>query len=106
MKHTTKLSKAPSVLLLASLALAACTPANSDYFTKVNPTAPAALNDSCGASAYQHLVGQPLTALASVTIPDPKRIIEPGSAVTMDFVAERLDIRLDVTDHISDITCG
>jgi hypothetical protein len=62
--------------------------------------------DTCGASAMQDLVGKPFSALAAMTFPETTRLIRPGMAVTMDFLAERLNITLDETGAIASVTCG
>lgn len=88
MKHT-------AILLPAVLALVACqTPA---------PTLPGP--DACGASGYQSLVGRPL---AAVTLPADvnTRVIEPDSAVTLDYKPERLNIRLNEEGRIVEVYCG
>ena len=63
------------------------------------------VEDACGASRYQGLVGSPL---AAVTLPADlgARIIRPGDAVTMDFNAERMNIDLDAEGRIVRVHCG
>ncbi len=65
--------------------------------------APAA-QDTCGASAYQNLIGQ--DAVVELSLPEPKRSYRLGDAVTQDFVPARLNIVLDDTDTITAINCG
>ncbi|MEO1704828.1 MAG: I78 family peptidase inhibitor [Pseudomonadota bacterium] len=36
----------------------------------------------------------------------PVRVIRPGTAVTMDFIATRLNIFLDDTDTVTRVSCG
>lgn len=82
----------PKTLVAAGFLLAACQP------TEGPP-------DTCGAEGYQWLVGQ---QLAAVTLPAKAemRIIEPGMAVTMDYKADRMNVRLDETGAIMSVTCG
>lgn len=62
--------------------------------------------DTCAAAGIQHLVGQDVSALAAVLLPEPVRIIRPDEAVTMDFNPARTNIRLDGNERIVEITCG
>lgn len=87
--------KMPIVLvLLAAPLLAACQPA------AVPPAA-----DACGAAGYQSLTG---ALLAAVTLPADldARIIQPDSAMTLEYRAERLNIRVDDAGRIIAVTCG
>jgi hypothetical protein len=60
--------------------------------------------DTCNAGAYQGLIGQ--DAVVDLSLPDPKRTYRLGDPVTLDFVPERLNIKLDDTDTIVAIDCG
>lgn len=60
--------------------------------------------DTCNASAYQYLLGQP--ADATNQLPQPKRVYHITDAVTQDYVAERLNAVLDDSGTIGAITCG
>ena len=62
--------------------------------------------DACGASGYAGLIGQSKNVLAAMTFPAPMRVIEPGSAITMDYNAERLNIDLDESGNIARVWCG
>ena len=68
--------------------------------------APAAVPDTCGAARFDYLVGQPQSALAGVAFPDGTRIIPPDSAVTLDFVAERLNVAVDGNAEVERVYCG
>lgn len=70
--------------------------------------APASGNpdDTCAAAGIQNLVGQDVSALAAVLLPEPVRVIGPDDMVTMDFNPARTNIRLDENDRIVEITCG
>ena len=84
-------------LLLTFLALlSACAPETVDP----------AVEDTCGASGLEHLVGQDMSALAAMTFPDTMRFIAPDTAITMDFQAERLNFDLDKAGVITRIWCG
>lgn len=62
--------------------------------------------DACGASALQGLVGQPEAVLQGITPAGPLRVIRPGQAVTMDYIAARLNVSLDAAGLIVRINCG
>lgn len=61
--------------------------------------------DACGASGLADVIGQPL---AAVTWPADlnTRVIPPGTAVTFDFVPDRLNVRLDADGNITGLDCG
>ncbi|QBF30300.1 I78 family peptidase inhibitor [Thalassococcus sp. S3] len=61
--------------------------------------------DTCGASGYQSLIGQPI---AAVTLPADlnMRIVGPGDIVTMEYDASRLNFETDEMGVIQRVTCG
>lgn len=62
--------------------------------------------DACGASGLQFLVGKESSALSAYE-PGPKlRIIEFGTAVTMDYFADRLNIELGEDGRVTRVYCG
>lgn len=80
----------------------------SCQFTPNRPQDTPAKNvkDACGASALQVLVGM---RASEIDLKDHKgdvRIIGPDTAVTMDYVPERLNISTDANGAIKRITCG
>ena len=90
-------------IVIAAMVLAGC--------TTVGPEAPsAAPQGSCNAAAVQDLVGKPLAAAQA----DAKRragaavvrSYETGSALTMDYRADRLNIETDATGTIVKLSCG
>jgi hypothetical protein len=60
--------------------------------------------DTCNAAAYAGLIGQ--DAVTALAIPEPKREYRLGRPVTSDYVADRVNIKLDGTDVIVAIDCG
>ena len=60
--------------------------------------------DTCNAAAYQGMIGQ--DAASALALPEPKRLVGPMDAVTMDFNAQRLNVGLDDTDTITGFSCG
>lgn len=84
------------IALVAPLALAACLAEE-----------PAAMpeDDACGASALQHLVGQPKSVLDGMTFAPGTRILPPDAAMTMDFRPDRLNIFIDENGLIERLQC-
>ncbi len=62
--------------------------------------------DECGASALQGLVGQSAEILQTMRFGQNVRVIQPGMAVTMDFLPDRLNIWIAEGDVIERVTCG
>lgn len=93
MKHTSGL------LLAATLLLSACVEP-----LPVPPVDPGP--DACGASELQYLVGRPGVVLDGMRFSQDVRVIQYGTAVTMDYSATRLNFWLDRRDVIERVTCG
>lgn len=94
--------KAPAAAALL-LALAGCLPAAEN----AGETGPAAAaQDACGAVALQSLVGTSVGELDPATLPEPRRIIFPGQAVTMDYVEGRLNVEIGADDRVARVFCG
>ncbi|MEM7491111.1 MAG: I78 family peptidase inhibitor [Pseudomonadota bacterium] len=83
-----------ALAVMGMVALAACRPAEEPGG-----------EDACGAAGYGSLVG---TNIAAVSLPASlnHRVIGPDTAVTMDFIAERLNIRVDGDGVITELDCG
>lgn len=94
----TRIHAAAGAALLA--ALAACAPGEQ------TAEVAAASGDACGAAGRQALVGTSVGALDSATLPENRRIIFPGQAVTRDFQAERLNVEIGADDRIARVYCG
>lgn len=90
-------------VLLSPLVIAACVAgvASPDSGGITPPPA-----GTCGAPALQGLIGQSETVLQAMTFAVPVRIIHPGTAVTMDYREDRLNIEIDAGGKISHIRCG
>ena len=93
--------KAPFMLVLP-LVLMACIPPEPGPQYPVDPVP----MDQCGAADLQGLVGQSARVLQTMRFGQTMRIIRPGMAVTMDFVANRLNIWIAEGDVIERVTCG
>ncbi|MFN3936352.1 MAG: I78 family peptidase inhibitor [Gemmobacter sp.] len=87
-----------SLPLAATLVLAACEA----------PLTPPAIDnpDACGASGLQYLVGQRLAAFDGVEVRGPVRVIAPGTAVTMDYRTDRLNLETNRRNRITRVYCG
>lgn len=94
-----------AALILPIAALSACVPATT-LPTRPAPPAAAPVVDACGAAELQDLVGQPQAAASAITFAVPVRIIQPGSAVTMDFREDRLNVEVGTDGNIARIFCG
>jgi Peptidase inhibitor I78 family len=92
-------------LVLLALALAGCKPVASPGFDRLPPE-PAPDANACGADAMQDLVGKDKSVFAAMTFPVGTRIIEPGTAITEDFSASRLNFDLDAKGRITRVWCG
>lgn len=78
------------------LILAACLPSDGEETVA---------EDTCGAAAFEHLVGQPLDEAffgAALNM----RIIRPGDFVTMDVNPQRLNVQVDEGGVIERVYCG
>ena len=91
-----------SVLLLAACSGAAPPPGDA---RDVTPEPDAARDDPCGAADYAGLVG---ANVAAVTLPANlnHRVIYPDTAVTMDFVPERLNVEVTADGTVVRLRCG
>lgn len=90
--------------LLICLPLMAC--AASGPQGSGAPRVPDANADTCNAGKYAYLVGADRDVLEKTLILQPVRIVTPGQAVTMDFLATRLNIALDEKETVVRLSCG
>lgn len=106
--------------LLAGTALMACSPSSDPAMTPAEtpstmdqsattpaPPMPAdpATADACGADRYADLVGKPITDPGVPGESADVRYIRPGTQVTMDFRADRLNIDIDANEMITGFRC-
>lgn len=103
---------AGSALVLA-LAACAATPSASTPTPASETATPATPSPSgaCDAAHAQWALGKPATAdtIERVRIDSHSRVVRvlhPGQIITMEFSAERVDIRVDGNNAILAITCG
>jgi Peptidase inhibitor I78 family len=88
--------------LILPLMVAACVENEID---PQNPIDPLPI-DECGAAELQGLVGQSARVLLTMRFGQNVRVIQPGMAVTMDFLPDRLNIWIAEGDVIERVTCG
>jgi hypothetical protein len=94
--------------LIGLFALAACTtaesaspPSNSPPNTAEEATA----QDTCHASQWRQYVGRPASEIDRSQLPARARVIMPGQMITMDFAAERLNIRVGPDGKVTEVGC-
>jgi hypothetical protein len=92
----------------AAAMLAACASAPSAPAVPDAPDAaiPSSANDTCGASMYAELIGKPIDGQG---VPGESRLnrrILPGTQVTMDYIAQRMNMEADAAGMIRKINCG
>jgi hypothetical protein len=93
--------------LMFALAMAACTSAPAPApVDKPNDGLPAAENDTCGAGMYANLIGKPIDGPGVPSSSRLYRHILPGTQVTMDYTAQRMNIEADAEGVIRKINCG
>lgn len=86
------------LLLLPICLLAGCVETEA-------PASPQPQADTCHASRFQGLLGQPRAVLDSMKLPPATRVIGPNDAVTMDFRTDRLNFEIDSNAVIAKIGC-
>ena len=64
------------------------------------------LGDSCGVAGFAGLIGQTGEIARLIELDQPMRVIDPDSAVTMDFRPDRINFILDEDDVILRVECG
>ncbi|WP_424938900.1 I78 family peptidase inhibitor [Aliiroseovarius sp. S253] len=64
-----------------------------------------ATDDLCGAEQLKYLVGQDAGDLSGLELPENRRIVRPGMAVTADFQPDRLNIGIDQDNVIERLWC-
>ncbi len=96
--------------LILPVFLAACTggyvPPEVPASPQPSSESPLPALDTCEASNFAGLIGQPATELEKVLIIRMVRVIRPGDAVTMDMRAERINFEVSGDETIERIFCG
>jgi len=97
---------AATVLLLLSMAACASPPAAVNAPSDPDAALPVPSNDTCGASMYGELIGKPIDGPGVPGEGRLNRLIRPGMQVTMDYIAQRMNIEADAAGLIRKINCG
>ena len=103
------------LMSLALTALAACgstnTPAETETPAAEAPVAApanateATAQDTCGASRFTHLIGTQAAQINRASLPPNARVITPDMMVTMDFLAERLNVIVGTDGRVGSLEC-
>lgn len=95
--------------LIGLLALAAACTQTSQTVSSSNPppnnAQDATAQDTCGASHWRQYVGRPASEIDRSQLPARARVIMPGQMITMDFSAERLNIRVGPDGKVTEVGC-
>ncbi len=93
--------------LALALALAASALAVAPAFAAVPPDPVPGKEDTCGAGAYQYLVGKPKSEIPAKPPGAIWRVVSNKQMVTMDYIEARLDIVWDAeTKRVVKVHCG
>lgn len=110
-----------SLTLLLPLALAACTMGTPPAPAEPAPRPPqigqggsghqGGGEDACGAERVQSRLGRAYgealhQELATTSGARQVRVMRPGEAYTLEYLHDRLNIRLDEGERITDLFCG
>lgn len=96
------------IFLPLALLMAACSSPQAPEMLDPQPPEPA----TCAADGYQYLVGRDAfddignMVVRAMTLPPGTRIIEPNTAITMDYSAERMNIDIGNGGFIDRVWCG
>lgn len=93
-----------SALVVLALLAACAQPAPPASQTPPN-TEEATAQDACHASRFRQLVGTAASAIDRSTLPANTRVIMPGQMITMDFRADRLNIRVGPDGTVTELGC-
>jgi hypothetical protein len=79
--------------------------------TPTTPAAPADPDKACQGEPVQHVVGSPYTPELGEKVRELSgstvvRVLHPGEVVTMEFRFDRVNITVDATGVVTQVTCG
>lgn len=101
--------KVAAVTSILAMSLTACT-STSDPEIPSNPK-PETTESACGADKVGSYVGQPfnndlLIKIKAESTAQNVRVLHPGSAMTMDYRPDRLNIHVDANGRIEKMHCN
>lgn len=100
----------PLLVLLAGCAERNSFPPIDSPRTPAQPAEPAPVGRadlaSCGGDKVSLLIGQPASVLPATGGWSALRLLRPGQMMTMDYSATRLNVMLDASGIMVDMTCG
>jgi hypothetical protein len=93
-----------SAFICFALAVAGCS-------SKPEQKPISAADDTCGASKVQDSIGEKLDVdlfreIENAVPQHHVRVIKPDTPVTMDYLPDRTNVKLDKEDIITEISCG
>ncbi|GGC86176.1 I78 family peptidase inhibitor [Vreelandella lutescens] len=99
--------------LFAMVLLAGCSSAPNEAAAPKPPTVEqtAPVAQACDANAVQYAIGAPFDEANVATLEEQSgatqvRVLRPGTAATMDYRDDRLNIHLESNDMIEALRCG
>ena len=95
-----------SGLILAGLALTACSTRPPGPSAPPVQAGPVGVADTCGASPYLYLIGEDATELERVLILRQVRVNWPEEQLDGSAKPERLNFNITTTGTIASVTCG
>ena len=96
---------AATMLLVPPMAACASPPPAVEAPSGPNAALPTPSRDTCGASMYGELIGKPIDGPGVPGESRLNRLVRPGTQVTMDDIAQRMNIEADAAGAIERITC-
>jgi hypothetical protein len=100
------MKRAATLLLALSITACASPPPAAKTPGDPNAALPAPSSDTCGASMYGELIGKPIDGPGVPGESRLNRLIRPGTQVTMDYIAQRMNIEANTAGIIQKINCG
>lgn len=103
-----------AIILSFMLLMTACSATNESVVPREPAPEPPRVTegeDACGAGRVQDRVGRPFDAALGASLreesgADALRVMRAGEAHTLDYRAERLNVRLSERDRITALDCG
>lgn len=99
--------RAAAMTFAMAIGMAACAAGPAPALDEpANAGLPSASNDTCGATMFAELIGKPIDGPGVPSESRLNRHILPGTQVTMDYVAQRMNIEANAQGVIQRLNCG